>query len=158
MNDDEEFFNTTHTIEGLDGMRAFATRMASLLRGPAVLALHGDLGAGKTCLARGIARGLGVTSFVSSPTFTIVNEYEGGRIRMFHFDTYRLADEDDFINAGLDEYFGSGVCVIEWSDVISGVLPRGTVRMRITGSGAERIFEADDEAKAAAEEAGCEIL
>ena len=120
--------------------------------------MEGDLGAGKSEFTRGIARGLGVTSFVSSPTFTIVNEYEGGRIRMFHFDTYRLADEDDFINAGLDEYFGSGVCVIEWSDVISGVLPGGTVRMRITGSGEERIFEADDEAKAAAEEAGCEIL
>ena len=128
------------------------------LKPGAVICLDGDLGAGKTCLARGIARGLGVTSFVSSPTFTIVNEYEGGRIRMFHFDTYRLADEDDFINAGLDEYFGSGVCVIEWSDVISGVLPGDTVRMRITGSGEERIFEADDEAKAAAEEAGCEIL
>lgn len=136
----------------------FGEILARGLTNDSVIALDGDLGAGKTCLARGIARGLGVTSFVSSPTFTIVNEYEGGRIRMFHFDTYRLADEDDFINAGLDEYFGSGVCVIEWSDVISGVLPRGTVRMRITGSGADRIFEADDEAKAAAEEAGCEIL
>ena len=136
----------------------FGEILARGLTNDSVIALDGDLGAGKTCLARGIARGLGVTSFVSSPTFTIVNEYEGGRIRMFHFDTYRLADEDDFINAGLDEYFGSGVCVIEWSDVISGVLPRGTVRMRIRGSGEERIFEADDEAKAAAEEAGCEIL
>ena len=136
----------------------FGEILARGLTNDSVIALDGDLGAGKTCLARGIARGLGVTSFVSSPTFTIVNEYEGGRIRMFHFDTYRLADEDDFINAGLDEYFGSGVCVIEWSDVISGVLPRGTVRMRITGSGEERIFEADDEVKAAAEEAGCEIL
>lgn len=136
----------------------FGEILARGLTNDSVIALDGDLGAGKTCLARGIARGLGVTSFVSSPTFTIVNEYEGGRIRMFHFDTYRLADEDDFINAGLDEYFGSGVCVIEWSDVISGVLPRGAVRMRITGSGEERIFEADDEAKAAAEEAGCEIL
>lgn len=136
----------------------FGEILARGLTDDSVIALDGDLGAGKTCLARGIARGLGVTSFVSSPTFTIVNEYEGGRIRMFHFDTYRLADEDDFINAGLDEYFGSGVCVIEWSDVISGVLPKGTVRMRITGSGEERIFEADDEAKAAADEAGCEIL
>ena len=136
----------------------FGEILARGLTNDSVIALDGDLGAGKTCLARGIARGLGVTSFVSSPTFTIVNEYEGGRIRMFHFDTYRLADEDDFINAGLDEYFGSGVCVIEWSDVISGVLPGGTVRMRITGSGEERIFEADDEAKAAAEEARCEIL
>ena len=136
----------------------FGEILARGLTNDSVIALDGDLGAGKTCLARGIARGLGVTSFVSSPTFTIVNEYEGGRIRMFHFDTYRLADEDDFINAGLDEYFGSGVCVIEWSDVISGVLPGGTVRMRITGSGEERICEADDEAKAAAEEAGCEIL
>ena len=131
----------------------FGEILARGLTNDSVIALDGDLGAGKTCLARGIARGLGVTSFVSSPTFTIVNEYEGGRIRMFHFDTYRLADEDDFINAGLDEYFGSGVCVIAWSDVISGVLPDGTVRMRITGSGEERIFEADDEAKAAAEEA-----
>ena len=136
----------------------FGGILASALTDESVIALDGDLGAGKTCLARGIARGLGVTSFVSSPTFTIVNEYEGGRLKMFHFDTYRLADEEDFINAGLDEYFGQGVCVIEWSDVISGVLPRGTIRIRITGSGDERVFEADDAAKEAAQEAGCEIL
>ena len=136
----------------------FGEYLARALTDESVIALDGDLGAGKTCLARGIARGLGVTSFVSSPTFTIVNEYEGGRLKMFHFDTYRLADEEDFINAGLDEYFGSGVCVIEWSDVISGVLPMGTIRMRITGSGDERVFEADDAVKQAAEEAGCEVL
>src|SRR5574344_656529 len=108
-----------------------------------VIALDGDLGAGKTCLTRGLAAGLGAASFVSAPTFTIVNEYEGGRFMMFHFDTYRLEDEDDFINAGLDEYFDrGGVCVIEWSEVIKGILPKGTIHFRITGTGDERFFEA----------------
>ena len=141
-----------------DNLDAAAAEFMEAIIGNTIIAFYGHLGAGKTTFIKAICDRLGVEDNVCSPTFTIVNEYEGGRIRMFHFDTYRLADEDDFINAGLDEYFGSGVCVIEWSDVISGVLPGGTVRMRITGSGEERIFEADDEAKAAAEEAGCEIL
>lgn len=114
-----------------------------------VIALDGDLGAGKTVMTRGIAKGMGLLdSDVCSPTFTIVNEYvelvDGSvaEIPLFHFDTYRLGDSDDFINAGLDEYFyRGGVCVIEWSSVIEDILPSNTIRIRITGTGSERDIE-----------------
>lgn len=114
-----------------------------------VIALDGDLGAGKTVMTRGIAKGMGLMdSDVCSPTFTIVNEYvdaldgSNAEVPLFHFDTYRLGDSDDFINAGLDEYFyRGGVCVIEWSSVIEDILPAGTIRIKITGSGDERNIE-----------------
>ncbi len=115
----------------------------------AVFALDGDLGAGKTVMTRGIARGMGLNADdVCSPTFTIVNEYDenedGSRaqVPLFHFDTYRLGGSDDFIDAGLDEYFVmGGVCVIEWSSVIDDLLPKDTVRITITGSGDTRKIE-----------------
>ena len=114
-----------------------------------VFALDGDLGAGKTVLTRGIARGMGLNEDdVCSPTFTIVNEYvetrDGGAaaVPLFHFDTYRLGGSDDFIDAGLDEYFDrDGVCVIEWSSVIDDLLPKNTVRIKITGTGDTRKIE-----------------
>ena len=120
----------------------FGFELAKVLCGGDVIALTGDLGAGKTCLTRGIADGLGSTAHVSSPTFTIVNEYEGGRLMLFHFDTYRLSGTEDFLMSGLDEYFyRGGVCVIEWSDIIDDILPDNTVRMTITGDGSTRHFE-----------------
>ncbi len=123
---------------------SFGRELAGSFSGGDVIALTGDLGAGKTCLTRGIADGLGSVSHVSSPTFTIVNEYEGGRLMLFHFDTYRLSGPDDFLMSGLDEYFyRGGVCVIEWSDIIEELLPEGTVRMKITGSGNTRTFECE---------------
>lgn len=116
-----------------------------------VFALDGDLGAGKTVLTRGIARGMGLNEEdVCSPTFTIVNEYveakdgSEAKIPLFHFDTYRLTGVDDFIDAGLDEYLiRDGVCVIEWSSVIDGILPDDTIRIRITGTGDTRKIEVD---------------
>ena len=116
-----------------------------------VYALDGDLGAGKTVLTRGIARGMGLNEDdVCSPTFTIVNEYvetrdgEVAEVPLFHFDTYRLGGSDDFIDAGLDEYFDrGGVCVIEWSSVIDDLLPEDTVRIKITGTGDTRKIEVD---------------
>lgn len=123
---------------------SFGYELAKSLTSGDVIALTGDLGAGKTCLTRGIASGLGSQSHVSSPTFTVVNEYEGGRLMLFHFDTYRLSGPDDFLMSGLDEYFcRGGVCVIEWSDIIDELLPEGTIRMKIKGSGNEREFECD---------------
>lgn len=120
----------------------FGEELAKSLKEGDIIAMDGDLGAGKTCMTRGIARGLGVTSHVSSPTFTLVNEYEGGRLMLYHFDTYRLEGEDDFIASGLDEYFGKGVCVIEWSEVIEGLL-NDAIKIRITGSGDARVIEAE---------------
>lgn len=114
-----------------------------------VFALDGDLGAGKTVMTRGIARGMGLNADdVCSPTFTIVNEYDENedgspaQVPLFHFDTYRLGGSDDFLDAGLDEYFDrGGVCVIEWSSVIDDLLPKDTVRIKITGSGDTRKIE-----------------
>ena len=84
-----------------------------------VIALTGDLGAGKTQLVKGVARGLGITSRVHSPTFTLVNEYSGGRLRLFHLDLYRLETRAQILSAGLEEYWQpDGVAVIEWADRI----------------------------------------
>lgn len=106
-----------------------------------VITLDGDLGAGKTAFTRGLARGMGLRSRVTSPTFTIVNEYndESGVPRLFHFDTYRLSCVDDFYDAGLDEYFErDGVCAIEWSSVIEEALPQERIALAISGTGDER--------------------
>lgn len=103
-----------------------------------VVTLDGDLGAGKTAFTRGVARGMKLRSRVTSPTFTIVNEYndEQGVPRLFHFDTYRLTGSDDFFDAGLDEYFQrDGVCIIEWSSVIEDALPKSRIALLIAGSG-----------------------
>ncbi len=106
-----------------------------------ILTLDGDLGAGKTAFTRGFSRGMGLRSRVTSPTFTIVNEYsdKDGVPKLFHFDTYRLGNSDDFYDAGLDEYFSrGGVCVIEWGKVIEDALPSDRIRMKIAGNGDER--------------------
>ena len=109
-----------------------------------VITLAGDLGAGKTAFTRGLARGMGLRSRVTSPTFTIVNEYndENGVPRLFHFDTYRLSCVDDFYDAGLDEYFErDGVCAIEWSSVIEEALPEQRIALAISGTGDERTIK-----------------
>ena len=144
----------------------FGYELAKSLDAGDVIALTGDLGAGKTCLTRGIAKGLGSEAHVSSPTFTIVNEYDGGRLMLFHFDTYRLSGEDDFYASGLAEYFiRDGVCVVEWGGVIEGALPANTMKMQISGNGDERRFDVAEAGSVgegniikAATEAGCTIL
>lgn len=83
-----------------------------------IIAFDGDLGAGKTAFTRGFARGLGIGQAVTSPTFTIVNEYEDGRLPLFHFDLYRLGGEEELFELGFEEYFyRGGVCLVEWSSV-----------------------------------------
>lgn len=144
----------------------FGEALSKYLEAGSVIALDGDLGAGKTCLTRGIARGIGVIDPVASPTFTIVNEYEGGRLMVYHFDTYRLAGEDDFYASGLDEYFQKGgLCIIEWSEVIDSALPADTMKMKISGNGEERRFDVTDTGSVGAENlinaavsSGCTIL
>lgn len=84
----------------------------------AVIALTGDLGAGKTTLTKAIAAGLGVEDVITSPTFNIVKEYDTGRLPLYHFDVYRIGDEDEMYELGYEEYFyGEGVCVVEWADL-----------------------------------------
>ena len=106
---------------------AHGREIATTLRAGDVLALDGELGAGKTHFVKGIAAGLGCEGDVTSPTFTLVHEYPGGRLPLFHFDFYRLGSEDETLRIGLDDYLGAGgVLVIEWAGKFSALLPRGT--------------------------------
>ena len=116
--------------------------LAGILGEGDIVALDGDLGAGKTVFTKGFCEGMEVKGRVVSPTFNIVNEYTDGRLPVYHFDTYRLEGPEDFENAGLDEYFDyGGVCIIEWSSVIEELLPKYTVHLKITGSGDKRSVE-----------------
>ncbi len=102
---------------------ALGERLGRLLTGGEVLAYTGDLGAGKTAFTRGVARGLGITERVTSPTFTIVNEYEGGRLPLFHFDLYRLSSAEDLFEIGWEDYLArNGVCAVEWSETAGAAL------------------------------------
>lgn len=108
-----------------------------------VIALTGDLGAGKTTLTKAIARGLGVSEMITSPTFTIVKEYRSGRLPLFHFDVYRIGDIDEMYELGYEEYFyGDGLCVIEWADLIEELIPEDALRISIAygSSEEERIY------------------
>ena len=98
-----------------------------------VICLYGDLGAGKTAFVQGLAKGLGVTEYITSPTFTIVNVYESGRLPLYHFDMYRLADCDEAYEIGYEEYvYGSGISVIEWPENIADILPENRYDVRIS--------------------------
>ena len=109
---------------------ALGARLAPRLEPGTVIAFTGDLGAGKTAFTRGLARGLGVTERVTSPTFTIVNEYEGGRLPLFHFDLYRLGSSDELFDIGWEDYLSrGGVCAVEWSE--NAALEEDTVSVEI---------------------------
>ena len=115
---------------------ALGERLArNLPPGGAVVALYGELGAGKTAFVRGMARGLGVTAQVVSPTFTIVNEYPGPR-ELFHFDMYRLGGADDLFDIGWEDYLArDGVCAVEWSENVPGAFDGSEVRVTIEKTG-----------------------
>ena len=107
-------------------------RLAERLEPGNVVAFTGDLGAGKTAFTRGLARGLGITDRVSSPTFTIVNEYEGGRLPLFHFDLYRLSSSDELFDIGWEDYLArGGVCAVEWSENVSDALEEDVISVEI---------------------------
>ncbi|MGA3283127.1 MAG: tRNA (adenosine(37)-N6)-threonylcarbamoyltransferase complex ATPase subunit type 1 TsaE [Verrucomicrobiota bacterium] len=117
-----------------------------------VIALSGELGAGKTQLVKGVARGLGITMRVHSPTFTLVNEYGGGRLRLFHLDLYRLETREQILSAGLEEFLSpDGVAVIEWAEKMSRVAGRKSkaqekwcwVKIEIAGEMERRIVYDD---------------
>ena len=109
-----------------------AEKMGQEAESGQIYALTGDLGAGKTLFAQGFARGLGIMDHVSSPTFTILQIYEGGRLPLYHFDVYRIEDPDELFETGYEDYFyGDGVCLVEWADLIRDVLPEDTITIRI---------------------------
>ncbi len=111
---------TTHSA---DETQALGQRLAKRLLPGDVIAYFGDLGAGKTALTRGIAQGLGVKDLVTSPTYTIVNEYLTGRIPLFHFDMYRLGSSDELFDIGWEDYLArGGVCAVEWSENVEDAL------------------------------------
>lgn len=97
-----------------------------------IYTLDGDLGVGKTVFTQGVAKGLGITEPVNSPTFTILQEYEEGRLPFYHFDVYRIGDIEEMEEIGYDDYFfGSGICLIEWSKLIEEILPKNRVAVTI---------------------------
>ena len=107
------------------------------LQGGTVLAYEGDLGAGKTAFTRGLARGLGCTDMVTSPTYTIVNEYLSGRLPLFHFDMYRLKSADDLWDIGWEDYLDrNGICAVEWSENVAEAM-EDAIRIRIEKTGEE---------------------
>lgn len=111
---------------------AVGASLAATLEPGSVIAFTGDLGAGKTAFTRGLAKGLGIEERVTSPTFTIVNEYEGGRLPLFHFDMYRLGSADELFDIGWEDYLArGGVCAVEWSENIADALEEDTIRVDI---------------------------
>ncbi len=103
---------------------AFGRQLAADVRAGSVLALTGDLGSGKTQFVKGLVAGLGGAASVTSPTFTIVHEYPGGRLPVYHFDFFRLEDRESVVGLGLDDYlFGDGVSIIEWADRFPELIP-----------------------------------
>ena len=116
---------------------AVGAALGKIIHPGTVIAYRGDLGAGKTAFTRGLARGLGCTEIVTSPTYTIVNEYLGGRLPLFHFDMYRLGSSDDLWDIGWEDYLDrNGVCAVEWSENVEDAL-EGAVCVTIEKTGEE---------------------
>lgn len=105
----------------------FAFHLAETLTGGEVIAFTGDLGAGKTCFTRGLAKGLGFSGSVTSPTFALVNEYIGGKYPLYHFDMYRISSWDDLYSTGFFDYLDNGIIAAEWSENIAAALPENTI-------------------------------
>ena len=114
-------------------MLSLGRRLGLFLNAGDTVLLNGEMGAGKSVLIRGVARGLGIESPIPSPTFTIMNVHEDGRFPLYHFDFYRLSGEDEFYESGLDEFVpvAYGICAIEWADMLPGVLPKNALRISI---------------------------
>ena len=107
----------------------FASKLASKLHIGDVVVLSGELGAGKTKFTEGFLKYFGLDNEISSPTFSIVNEYKKNDINIYHFDVYRLEDVDEFYAIGGDEYFSSGICLIEWGEIIEEALPNNYIKI-----------------------------
>ena len=124
----------THSPEETE---AVGRKLAAQLQPGDVLAYYGDLGSGKTAFTRGLAAGLGVTEPVTSPTYTIVNEYLSGRLPLFHFDMYRLGSADELFDIGWEDYLArGGICAVEWSENVEEALD-GALRITITKDSAD---------------------
>jgi tRNA threonylcarbamoyladenosine biosynthesis protein TsaE len=119
-------------IRNEEEARKFGMELAERLEPGAIVCLIGDLGTGKTTLTKAIAEGLGIDDVITSPTFTIVQEYTGGRLPLYHFDVYRITDISDMEELGYEEYFyGEGICVIEWADQIMDIIPDDSIAIHL---------------------------
>lgn len=112
----------------------FAKNLASKIKPGDVIVLNGDLGSGKTKFTEGFLEFFGLESEISSPTFTIVNEYNTNDINIFHFDVYRLSSSDEFYSIGGEDYFSSGICIIEWGNIIKDALPKDYIEISFSKS------------------------
>ena len=119
----------TFTSHSNDETMAFASNLASTLHTGDVVVLSGELGAGKTKFTEGFLKYFGLDEEISSPTFNIVNEYIKDDIKIYHFDVYRLEDVDEFYAIGGEEYFSSGICIIEWGELIEEALPNNYIKI-----------------------------
>ncbi|MCQ2605663.1 MAG: tRNA (adenosine(37)-N6)-threonylcarbamoyltransferase complex ATPase subunit type 1 TsaE [Bacteroidales bacterium] len=131
-------------INSVEELPIVAKSLVDSLNGRTVLAFHGNMGAGKTTFIKALCAELGVTDTVASPTFAIVNEYlTPNQKTIFHFDLYRLETMDDLMNIGAEDYFYSGnLCLIEWPDIASSLLPANTVKINLTvGQEGTRIIQ-----------------
>lgn len=134
------------TLNSIEETMTFAAEFAASLRPGDVIALTGDLGAGKTHFSKGLVAGLGSAEDVTSPTFTLVHEYHAGRLPVYHFDFYRIDDPAELIGIGWDEYLDSdGVVIVEWADKYPQLLPPGTQwwRLRVMGENARSLERLD---------------
>ena len=112
--------------------KEIAERIAQTLLPGTVVCLFGEMGVGKTVFTNGLCRAMGVTDYVSSPTFTVVNEYDGDGFPIYHFDMYRIEDEDELLEIGFEEYLNSGgICIIEWPENIKESLPKKRIDIEI---------------------------
>ena len=117
----------------LDDTKKLAIKFSNALKGGEVITLKGDLGAGKTTFTQSVAKAMGITLPVTSPTFTLMNQYVGEKLKLYHFDMYRIDDPDEVLETGLTEYFGNidAVCMVEWAENIGSLIPKNHIKITI---------------------------
>ncbi|MBR6258462.1 MAG: tRNA (adenosine(37)-N6)-threonylcarbamoyltransferase complex ATPase subunit type 1 TsaE [Lachnospiraceae bacterium] len=123
---------TVYESKSAEETRAIGEELGRKALPGQIIAFRAEMGAGKTVFSQGFARGLGISGPVNSPTFTLLQIYEGGRLPLYHFDVYRIEDPEEMQEVGLDEYlYGDGVCLIEWSELIDELLPADCIKISI---------------------------
>lgn len=119
------------TTNSPDETEEIGYKLGKILNGGEVICLNGDLGTGKTAFTKGIAKALDIEEYITSPTFALVNEYSG-RLKLNHFDVYRISDEDELLEIGFEDYiYSDSVSVVEWSELISGIIPENRIEVTI---------------------------
>lgn len=119
-------------VYGVDDTTTLGYKLGKLLKSGDIICLTGDLGTGKTHITKGIAKGLDIKDHITSPTFTIVNEYDSGRLKLNHFDVYRVSDPDEIYAIGFDDYiFSDAISIIEWANYIEEILPKDYIHINI---------------------------